>query len=51
MYDMTTGQKQQVAAHEAPIKCVECVETNGTSILITAGWDKQLRVGSYAEMI
>ncbi|TXT05972.1 hypothetical protein VHUM_03733 [Vanrija humicola] len=43
MYDLTTGQKQQVAAHDAPIKCVECVETNGTTVLITAGFDKQLR--------
>lgn len=47
MFDLSTGQAQQVAAHDAPIKCARFVETNGNSILITAGWDKKLKV-SYA---
>jgi mRNA export factor len=44
MFDMNSGQAQQVAAHDAPIKCVEYVETNGTPVLITAGWDKKMKV-------
>lgn len=44
MFDLSTGQAQQVAAHDAPIKCARFVETNGNSILITAGWDKKLKV-------
>lgn len=44
MFDLSTGQSQQVAAHDAPIKCCRFVETNGNSILITAGWDKKLKV-------
>jgi mRNA export factor len=49
MFDMNSGQPQQVAAHNAAIKCVECVETNGQTILITAGWDKKLKVGEGGE--
>lgn len=44
MYDLSTGQSQQVAAHDAPIKCIEYVEVNGNGILITAGWDKKMKV-------
>lgn len=44
MYDVQTGQMQQVAAHEAPIKCCEYIDMNG-GMLVTAGWDKKLKVG------
>ncbi|KAK4688756.1 mRNA export factor, partial [Tremellales sp. Uapishka_1] len=47
MHDLTTGQTTQVAAHDAPIKCVEYVDmpngSGGTGILATAGWDKKLK--------
>jgi hypothetical protein len=46
MFDMNTGQSQQVAAHDAPIKCIEYVEVNGNGILITAGWDKKMKVSN-----
>ncbi|EJT52149.1 hypothetical protein A1Q2_06918 [Trichosporon asahii var. asahii CBS 8904] len=45
--DLTWTKAQQVAAHDAPIKCARFVETNGNSILITAGWDKKLKVHIY----
>jgi mRNA export factor len=48
MYDMNTGQNSQVAAHDAPVKCVRYSEMpngqGGTGVLITAGWDKKVKV-------
>ena len=44
MYDIQTGQSQQVAGHDAPIKCCEYIDMNG-GMLVTAGWDKKLKVG------
>jgi hypothetical protein len=49
MYDMATGQSSQVAGHDAPIKCI-CYSDmpngkGGNGVLITAGWDKKLKVG------
>ena len=38
-----SGSSQQVAAHDAPIKCVECCDVNGQSILVTGGWDKKIK--------
>ncbi len=42
MYDLNAGgsTSQQVAVHDAPIKCVEFIDVNGTQVLATAGWDK-----------
>ena len=49
MYDVSTGQNQQVAAHDAPIKCIAYIDMpNGSGqngVLVTAGWDKKLKVG------
>ncbi|CAD6589788.1 MAG: hypothetical protein TREMPRED_005516 [Tremellales sp. Tagirdzhanova-0007] len=42
MYDIQTGQSQQVAGHDAPIKCCEYIDMNG-GMLVTAGWDKKLK--------
>lgn len=45
MYNVQTQQAQQVAQHDAPIKCVEFAEVPGSGqVLITAGWDKKLKV-------
>lgn len=48
MYDVGTGQNQQVAAHDAPIKCLAYIDMpNGSGqngVLVTAGWDKKLKV-------
>jgi mRNA export factor len=46
MFDMTSMQKQQVAGHDAPIKCVRYIEVNGQQVLVTAGWDKKMKVSS-----
>jgi mRNA export factor len=50
MYDISTGQNQQVAAHDAPIKCLAYIDMpNGSGqngVLVTAGWDKKLKVRS-----
>ena len=48
MYDLGTGQSSQVAAHDAPIKCVKYLDQNG-GMLVTAGWDKKLKVGSSSD--
>ena len=34
---------QQVAAHDAPIRCVQCVEVNGQPVLVTGSWDKKIK--------
>lgn len=45
MYNIQTQQAQQVAQHDAPIKCIEFAEVPGNGqVLITAGWDKKLKV-------
>ncbi|ORX40809.1 WD40-repeat-containing domain protein [Kockovaella imperatae] len=43
LYDAQTGTPQQVAQHDAPIKCVEFVNAKGTNVLATAGWDNKLK--------
>ncbi len=49
MYDLQTGQSQQVAAHDAPIRCCEYTDAHG-GLLVTAGWDKKLKVGCGDEL-
>jgi mRNA export factor len=45
MYDLNTGgEAQQIAAHDAPIKCCEFIDVHGP-MLVTASWDKTLKVG------
>ncbi|KAI6038799.1 WD40-repeat-containing domain protein [Pisolithus marmoratus] len=43
MFDITTGQPQQVAQHDAPIKVVKWIETPQGGILATGSWDKTLK--------
>ena len=43
IFDFGSGQNQQVAAHEMPIKSVKFVSVNGTEALATVGWDKTLK--------
>jgi mRNA export factor len=43
VFDLGSGQSQQVAAHDQPIKCVKFVNVNGTEALATASWDKNLK--------
>lgn len=48
MYDLASGQSsgqlgQQIAQHDAPIKCVKWIDTQG-GILATGSWDKTVKV-------
>lgn len=43
MFDITTGQSQQVAQHEAPIRVVKWIESPQGGILVTGSWDKTLK--------
>jgi len=43
MFDITTGQSQQVAQHDAPIKVVKWIESPQGGILATGSWDKTLK--------
>jgi mRNA export factor len=43
MFDITTGQAQQVAQHDAPVRVVKWVDAQG-GILATGSWDKTLKV-------
>ena len=44
MWDLQTGQTQQVAAHDAPICCVRYQEDGAAApMLVTSGWDGKVR--------
>ncbi|KAI9664440.1 MAG: RNA export factor gle2 [Bathelium mastoideum] len=36
-------QAQQVAAHDAPIRCVETLQVQGNNMLVTGSWDKTVK--------
>src|SRR5271156_1336741 len=40
LFDLGSGQNQQVAAHDQPIKAVKWINVGGTEALATASWDK-----------
>jgi len=44
MYDVNTGQSSQVAAHDAPVRCVRFIDQPSTGqMLVTGSWDKTLK--------
>lgn len=45
MLDLNSGNNtaQQVAAHDAPIRCVKMFDHNGQPMLITGSWDKTVK--------
>ncbi|KDQ13524.1 hypothetical protein BOTBODRAFT_111302 [Botryobasidium botryosum FD-172 SS1] len=43
MFDIQSGQAVQVAAHDAPVKCVRWIETPTGGYLATGSWDKTLK--------
>jgi mRNA export factor len=45
LYDISTGQSSQVAAHDAPVKCVRFIQAPQTNaeMLVTGSWDKKLK--------
>lgn len=42
-YDVPSGQSAQVAAHDAPIKCVRWINAPTGGILATGSWDKTIK--------
>jgi mRNA export factor len=44
LYDIQTGQMQQVAQHDGPVKVVKWLETPQGGILATGSWDKTIKV-------
>ncbi|BFZ54354.1 RNA export factor gle2 [Savitreella phatthalungensis] len=43
VFDLGSGQTQQVAAHDATVKACEFIEVNGQPILATGSWDKTVK--------
>ncbi|THH18128.1 hypothetical protein EW146_g2802 [Bondarzewia mesenterica] len=43
LFDIQTGQSQQVAQHDAPVKAVKWIDTPQGGILATGSWDKTLK--------
>ncbi|KAI0463398.1 hypothetical protein LJB42_003425 [Komagataella kurtzmanii] len=45
LYDVQTGQVQNLGTHEAPVKALRFVEVGPTStpVVVSGGWDKTLR--------
>ncbi|KDQ59375.1 hypothetical protein JAAARDRAFT_34097 [Jaapia argillacea MUCL 33604] len=43
MFDLTTGQSQQVAAHDSAVKVVKWIDSPQGGILATASWDKTVK--------
>jgi len=41
--DLASGQTMQVAAHDAPIRCVKYFEAGGTPMAVTGSWDKTIK--------
>ena len=44
LFDVTTGQSQQVAQHDAPVKVVKWIDAPQGGILATGSWDKTIKV-------
>jgi len=42
LFDVTTGQSQQVAQHDAPVKVVKWIDAQG-GFLATGSWDKTIK--------
>ncbi|KAA8902073.1 WD40-repeat-containing domain protein [Sphaerosporella brunnea] len=45
MFDVSTGQSQQVAVHDQPVKCVRMISMPGSNqeMLVTGSWDKKVK--------
>ena len=46
MWDLNSNQAMQVAQHDAPVKTVNWVKAPTYSCLMTASWDKTVKVTS-----
>ncbi|KAI5798964.1 WD40-repeat-containing domain protein [Geopyxis carbonaria] len=45
LYDVATGQAQQVAAHDQPVRCVKFIQApnSAAEMLVTGSWDKTVK--------
>jgi len=43
MCDLGTLQTVQIAAHEQPVRCVRFFDNNGSTMVVTGGWDKTIK--------
>lgn len=43
MFDVSTGQSSQIAAHDEPIRCIRWLEVNGQGLVATGSWDKTIK--------
>ncbi|KAB8611408.1 hypothetical protein FH972_025913 [Carpinus fangiana] len=43
MFDVSSQQTTQVAAHDQPVRCVEVIEVNNAPMLVTGSWDKTVK--------
>ena len=50
LFDITTGQSQQVAQHDAPVKVVKWIDSPQGGILATGSWDKTIKVSSGTDL-
>lgn len=44
LWDLATNQATQIAQHDAPIKTVNWIKAPNYSCVMTASWDKTLKV-------
>ncbi|KDQ16126.1 hypothetical protein BOTBODRAFT_157397 [Botryobasidium botryosum FD-172 SS1] len=43
MYELATGATSQVAAHDAPVRCVKWINAPSGGVLATGSWDKTVK--------
>lgn len=41
--DLNTGVTAQIAAHDAPVRCIRYFESNGSPMAVTGSWDKTVK--------
>ena len=50
LHDVKTKETMEIGSHEAPIKCCKFLD-EGNWMLVTAGWDKKLKVNHTLRVI
>jgi WD40 repeat protein len=48
LFDLNSGQSQQVGAHDEPIRAVRWIDAPTGGILATGSWDKTIKVSYHA---
>lgn len=50
IFDLNSGQSQQVGAHDEPIRAVRWIDAPTGGILATGSWDKTIKVSYHATL-